>query len=162
MYNVGLLSLFLYNVLTSAKGVYLGSFLQKVHPFLVLAICFTLVTLFFAVYNYLVPVNGVSARKVAKAQWKQVVYLNISGLAGWTGFYYALKLIEPVVLRLSGVAGQPRVHLAKEQHAAVRRDASAVEPRDHLAPVRVQERVDQQDRGDQDRRDPHRGDGRPE
>ncbi len=98
MYNVGLLSLFLYNVLTSAKGVYLGSFLQKVHPFLVLAICFTLVTIFFAIYNYLVPVNGVSARKVAKAQWKQVVLLNISGLAGWTGFYYALKLIEPAIV----------------------------------------------------------------
>ena len=65
MYNVGLLSLFLYNVLTSAKGVYLGSFLQKVHPFLVLAICFTLVTIFFAAYNYLVPVKtGVSTRAV--------------------------------------------------------------------------------------------------
>ncbi len=99
MYNVGLLSLFLYNVLTSAKGVYLGSFLQKVHPFLVLAICFTLVTIFFAIYNYLVPVkNGVSVRAVVKAHWRQVVLLNLSGLAGWTGFYYALKLIEPAIV----------------------------------------------------------------
>ena len=33
--NLGILALLSYNLLTAAKGVFLGSFLQKVHPFLV-------------------------------------------------------------------------------------------------------------------------------
>ena len=98
MYNLGLLSLFLYNVLTSAKGVYLGSFLQRVHPFLVLAVCFSMVTVFFALYNALFPGNNASVRGVAKKHWRSILGLNISALAGWTGFYFALKLIEPAIV----------------------------------------------------------------
>lgn len=98
MFNAGLLFLFLFNFLTAAKGVFLGSFLQTVNPFLVLTLCFGIVTLFFIIYNRVVDGYHATLGAQTRSHWKQIFGLNLSALVGWTGFYFALKLIEPAIV----------------------------------------------------------------
>ena len=97
MFNFGLVLLFLYNVLTAAKGVYLGSFLQRVPPFLVLTVCFSLVTLFFLLIDRVLD-GEIKIFRNFRVFKKQIIALNVSALVGWTGFYYALKWMEPAIV----------------------------------------------------------------
>src|ERR1700733_5916733 len=98
-YNLGILALLSYNLLTAAKGVFLGSFLQKVHPFLVLSVCFGLVTIVFIILNLVKrkSEDTVEALPILKKHWRLVIGLNISGTLGWAGYFYTLKLIEPAI-----------------------------------------------------------------
>lgn len=98
-YNLGILALLSYNLLTAAKGVFLGSFLQKVDPFIVLSLCFALVTLVFTTLNMTKKTpDAVDVLPVLKKHWRLVVGLNISAVLGWGSYFFALKLIEPVIV----------------------------------------------------------------
>lgn len=98
-YNLGILALLSYNLLTAAKGVFLGSFLQKVDPFIVLSLCFGLVTIIFILINLIKrSSDSVKALPVLKKRWKLVIVLNVSAVFSWASYFYALKLIEPAIL----------------------------------------------------------------
>lgn len=99
-YNIGILALLTYNLLTAAKGVFLGSFLQKVDPFIVLSVCFALVTLIFTFINIIKgkSPDSVKALPVYKKHWRLIIILNISAVFSWAGYFYALKYIEPAIL----------------------------------------------------------------
>lgn len=99
-YNLGILSLLLYNLLTAAKGVFLGSFLQIINPFIVLSLCFGLVTIVFTLINIIKGKSKetVQALPILKKHWPLVLGLNISAVLGWGGYFYALKLIEPAIV----------------------------------------------------------------
>ena len=99
-YNWGILALLSYNLLTAAKGVFLGAFLQKIPPFLVLGVCFGLVTIFFTVFNRIKnkSSNTTFVLPILKKNWRVVIGLNVSAVLGWGSYFFALKLIEPAIV----------------------------------------------------------------
>lgn len=97
MYNYGILFLFLYNLITSAKNVYVSSLLQHLPPFLVLTLSFLIVSLFFAVMIMSKGALASTWRVILKSK-QNAIFLCISTLFGWVSFYFALKLIEPAIV----------------------------------------------------------------
>lgn len=97
MYNVGILFLFLYNLITSVKSVYVGSLLQHINPLIVLSISFLIVTVFFNIMLATKHLHTKTWQTVIKAK-KECFLLSLSTLVGWVGFYFALKLIEPAIV----------------------------------------------------------------
>ncbi len=93
----GLLFLVAYDVLTASKGVFLGSFLQVVDPFLVLSICFSLVTLLFLALNKSLDGRAGFWPPLSYRSSRIAVGLNFSSVLSWASIYLALKLIEPAI-----------------------------------------------------------------
>jgi len=98
MLSIGLILLFLYNILTAAKGVFLGNFFQTIHPFLVLTFCFSLVIIFFSIYNKIKDGRTFATFGSFPGSLRTILFLNLSAVIGWSGFYFALKLIEPAIV----------------------------------------------------------------
>lgn len=106
MFNLGLICLFFYNAMTAAKGVFLASYLQRVSPFVVLSIGFSIVTLFFLVIEFRNLKDLVNQIRTDSRVAKILFILNISALIGWSSFYFALKWLEPaVVMSITSAAG---------------------------------------------------------
>jgi len=97
VFNLGILFLFLYNIITSVKSVYVGSLLQHLSPLLVLGISFFIVSVFFSAI--LVTKKSFSRTlAMLKTSKQNALLLSISTLVGWIAFYYSLKLIEPAIV----------------------------------------------------------------
>ena len=97
MYNLGILFLFLYNIITSAKSVYVSSLLQHLPPLVVLSFSFLIVCSFFHLYIFYKGAIKTTYRLLFKSK-KTALLLSLSTLFGWVSFYFALKLIEPAIV----------------------------------------------------------------
>lgn len=105
MFNLGILFVFAYNLITSVKGVYVSSLMQHIDPFATLAVTFSIVSAIFLLSG---AIRG-SLRKtlqIIKAQRQNALMLCGSTLGGWLSFYLALKSIEPaVVMAITSASG---------------------------------------------------------
>lgn len=92
----GILFVLVFNLLSAAKGVFLGSMLQHVHPIVVLFSTFFILTLFLNFFEFRAHGFRIQLQDIQTNLWN-VVLLNLSTAGSWISFFYAMKHLEPAV-----------------------------------------------------------------
>jgi hypothetical protein len=83
--------------LAAARDVYLGGLFQRVNPFLVATVAFSLCTLLF------LPGGVVRSRDslaVLLRRPRDIFWVNVTSAIAWLAFLYALRLIEPSLVQI--------------------------------------------------------------
>jgi len=83
--------------LAAARDVYLGGLFQRVSPFLVATVAFSLCTLLF------LPSGVVRSRDslaVLLRRPRDIFWVNVTSAIAWLAFLYALRLIEPSLVQI--------------------------------------------------------------
>lgn len=89
--KLGILLIFLFNILSGLQAVYLSGMLQNADVFSTLILTFSLVSLYF--YS----VQLASKKVLVETQWKDWIAVNLTTAGSWLGFFVALKYIEPAI-----------------------------------------------------------------
>ncbi|MDG9668708.1 EamA family transporter [Hahella sp. CR1] len=92
--NKGLMYVIIFDILSAAQSVWLGSLLQGISIFNILFINFSIITIVF------VGLNLLSKKNSGKLTIENVVYfviLNISTLGSWFFLYSSLQYMEPAL-----------------------------------------------------------------
>jgi len=105
--GVALIGLFV--LLSSAREVYVGHLVQKLHPFLVVCFCFAVAT---AVFSTIHVASGGGRRLpsgLVRTHLGDIVRLNIATAFAWMGSFYALRFVEPSIVNSIVTAVGPAI-----------------------------------------------------
>ncbi len=94
-FQQGILLALIYNVLTAAKGVFLGSLLQGADTILVVFCTFLIVAIFFNGLQKFRPKEKKEANR--KSAGLDLLMVNVLTASAWMTFYLAVKNLEPAV-----------------------------------------------------------------
>jgi drug/metabolite transporter (DMT)-like permease len=83
-------------LLANANAVYSGRLLQSVHPFTFLFWAFVSTTLFYAVLQFLL--HGRKTFSCDRASIAPLVAVNVTSAFNWTGYFLALRYLEPAIV----------------------------------------------------------------
>lgn len=93
-YWSGVACALLYILIASAQSVALNVWLHSVNVFLVVGLCFSVVTITFAMI-------GVTRQRHAyaglRAHWRFLAALNLVSVSNWLLYFFAVKYLEPAV-----------------------------------------------------------------
>lgn len=109
-YIIGILLVFLFVILSSAKEVFVGNLTQHLDPFFLVFVCFVIMAVLFNTIQ--LTTNRAGYLKYFQTDLKDIVFLNLSTTASWLGFFYALKHVEPAIVSAINTAIGPVITVA--------------------------------------------------
>jgi drug/metabolite transporter (DMT)-like permease len=131
-YLQGIALIGLFVLLSSAREVYVGHLVQKLHPFLVVCFCFAVATIVFTALHL---ANG--GGRVARAHLGDIVRLNIATAFAWIGSFYALRFVEPSIVNSIVTAVGPAITILAGVPMGQRREILVAERVSSVAIVGV-------------------------